>query len=106
MSTGTHELEALRRELDTIDHRLLATVRDRVALCVEVARLKDHHGIPMMQPARVDLVLDRAARFGDEHGLSPAFLRRLFEQIVEETCRVETVVMAERGGEGVPGTPR
>lgn len=107
MPSDTEKLAALRHELDAVDERLLATIRDRVALCVEVARLKDHHDIPMMQSGRVKTVLDRAGRYGEDHGLDPNFLRQLYEQIIEETCRVETEVMrGETNAVGVPKVSR
>ena len=91
---STEQIEALRVELDALDARLLDTIRDRIACCVEIGRQKARHDIPMMQPARVRTVVDRAGHYAATNGLDPAFLRGLFERIIDETCRVETEVMA------------
>jgi chorismate mutase len=43
----------------------------------------------MMQQQRIDIVQERAARFGRQHGIGLEFLRQLYAVIIDETCRVE-----------------
>ncbi|MEV0963744.1 MULTISPECIES: chorismate mutase family protein [unclassified Streptomyces] len=86
-------LEILRAKLDSIDLRFLEELRARIETCVEIAHYKRENDVRMMQPHRIRLVQERAARFGEEHGISQDFLRRLYELIIEETCRVEDVVI-------------
>ncbi|MFG3407801.1 chorismate mutase family protein [Streptomyces sp. NPDC048142] len=88
-------IEDLRAQLDAIDERLLQELRARIELCVEIGHFKREHHVPMMQPHRIGIVQERAARFGDQHGISQEFLRRLYELIIEETCRVEDLVMGD-----------
>ena len=95
-------LQALREELDAIDHRLLAVVRDRLACCCRIGHHKRVHAVPMMQPARIGVVQQRAAAFAQANGLSADFLRRLYELIIEETCRLEDEIIAS----GAAGQPR
>jgi chorismate mutase len=87
-------LQALREELDAMDHRLLAIVRDRLECCCRIGHHKRVHGVPMMQPARIGVVQQRAADFARTNGLSPDFLRRLYELIIAETCRLEDEIIA------------
>jgi len=54
---------------------------------------KREHGIPMMRPHRTGLARRRAAEYGAEHGIGLEFLRRLYDLIIAETCRVEDVVI-------------
>jgi chorismate mutase-like protein len=89
-------LAALRAELDGIDERLLDVVRDRIACCVRIGQYKRDHDVPMMQPHRIDLVQQRATRYGERHGVDPGFLHRLYGLIIDETCRVEEQVICER----------
>lgn len=93
-------LQALRDELDAIDHRLLADVRDRLAVCCRIGLHKKAHAVPMMQPARIGVVQQRAADFAAAHGLSGDFLRRLYELIIGETCRLEDEIIGSDGGHG------
>lgn len=100
--TGTlpadeQSLVHLRSELDDIDRRFLEDIRARIDVCVRIAEVKRHRSIPMMQPQRVNLVQDRAAEFARSNGLSPEFLRRLYEVMIGETCRIEDVVIGADG---------
>ncbi|WP_344870457.1 chorismate mutase family protein [Allokutzneria multivorans] len=92
-SPGTDRLEDLRAELDEIDGRLLDVVRERIECCVRIAGHKLEHDVPMMQPHRIGLVQRRAAEYGRAHGVDEDFLRRLYDLLIGETCRVEDLVM-------------
>lgn len=91
-------LRSLRDELDGLDRTLLETVRRRLDCCCRIGRHKRDHAIPMMQPHRIGVVQERAAAFAAEHGVSPAFLRALYELIITETCRLEDEII------GAPST--
>jgi chorismate mutase len=91
-------LEELRARLGAIDESLLDQLRRRIDCCVQIARVKKAHGVPMMQPHRIGVAQERAAQYGKEHGISQDFLRRLYDLIIEETCRVEERVMQEEAG--------
>lgn len=93
------ELEALRARLDAIDESLLDVLRDRIHCCRAIAAVKRTHGVPMMQPHRVGLVQRRAAHYAAENGVDPDFMRRFYDLVIAETCRVETLVIA---GEAAP----
>ncbi|MEV6314529.1 chorismate mutase family protein [Streptomyces sp. NPDC051776] len=105
-TAGEAGLTVLRGELDAIDGQLLDTLRARIECCVRIAEHKREHDVPMMQPHRIGLVQERAARYGAEHGIDGAFLRRLYELIIEETCRVENLVIdGEANGRRPGGRP-
>ncbi|MGW1196480.1 chorismate mutase family protein [Streptomyces sp. NPDC002536] len=87
------ELQDLRAELDGIDAVFLDALRQRIECCVRIARHKAEHDVPMMQPGRIGLVKDRAARYGEAHGIDTSFLHRLYDVIIAETCRVEDIVI-------------
>ncbi|GGV87235.1 hypothetical protein GCM10015535_36550 [Streptomyces gelaticus] len=93
-------LAGLRAELDLVDVTLLDTLKSRIDLCVRIAEHKREHGVPMMQPHRIGVVQERAARYGAEHGIDGTFLRRLYDLIIEETCRVEDLVIDAPGTDG------
>ncbi|MFF8031745.1 MULTISPECIES: chorismate mutase [unclassified Streptomyces] len=93
-------LGPLRDRLDDMDRRLLELIVQRMDLCLDIARLKSEHGIPMMQPSRVGLVVGRARAHAAAHGLPERYLGDLFERIVAETCTQEDVLMAELKGGG------
>jgi len=90
----TDDLETLRSRLDDIDGQLLECLRDRIRCCIEIAGVKRRHDVAMMQPHRIAVVQERAAQFGTDHGIDGEFLRRLYDLIIAETCRVEDLVIA------------
>lgn len=92
---GEDGLETLRASLDRIDESLLDTLRRRIECCVEIAHYKREHNVPMMQPHRIGIVQRRAALYAQEHGIDPDFLRRLYELVIAETCRVEDLVIGD-----------
>jgi chorismate mutase len=91
-------LQTLRDELDVIDQRLLETLRERLACCGRIGYHKKLHGVPMMQPQRIGVVQRRAAAYATLHGLNAEFLRRLYELIIEETCRLEDEIIGSPTG--------
>lgn len=91
-------LQALRDELDGLDRTLLETLRQRLACCCRIGLHKRDHAIPMMQPHRIGVVQARAAAFAAQHGMSPAFLRALYELIITETCRLEDEIIGVKPG--------
>ncbi|QEV04991.1 chorismate mutase family protein [Streptomyces prasinus] len=93
-SRGSQKLEALRAELDGVDKRLRETLRERIEICVRIAEHKREHAVSMMQPHRINIVQERAARFASENQIDQTFIRRFYDLIIEETCRVEDLVIA------------
>ncbi|MCW3017126.1 MAG: putative chorismate mutase [Solirubrobacterales bacterium] len=97
---GAEDLERLRAELDALDQALLDTVRDRIRCCVRIADVKRRDGVPMMQPHRIAIVQQRAASYAAEHGIDGTFLHGLYDLIIDETCRVEDLVIADADAAG------
>jgi chorismate mutase len=97
---AAEELEHLRAQLDGLDRVLLDTVRDRIRCCVRIADVKRRHGVPMMQPHRIAIVQQRAASFAAEQGVDAGFLQRLYDLIIDETCRVEDLVIGDSATAG------
>ena len=92
-STGIEGLEQLRAQLEEIDNGLLEVLQRRVACCVRIAQCKREYDVPMMQTHRIDAAHRRARDFAVGNGLDPGFLRRLYDLVIEECCRVEDAVM-------------
>jgi len=86
-------LEMLRAELDRIDGEFLASLGARVAVCRSIAHYKRQHGVPMMQPHRIGVVQQRAARFADATGLDRTFMKQFYDLIIAETCRIEDLII-------------
>ena len=90
MSAG---LEPFRRRLDEIDDEIARLFGERLQICREVAVYKSEHGIPMMQPDRVEIVRERYLARGAEYNLPQDFCAELFELLIGTTCRLEDELM-------------
>jgi chorismate mutase-like protein len=93
MTTATEGLAPFRHRLDEIDRQLTTLLAERFRVCAEVARYKKQHGIPMMQPDRVEAVKQRCAKLGAEKGLRPDFVRTLYSCIIQEACELEDAII-------------
>jgi chorismate mutase-like protein len=86
-------LETLRADLDRIDAEFLEVLGARVAVCRSIARYKREHRVPMMQPHRINVVQERAARYAEANGLDLTFMKHLYNLIIGETCRIEDLII-------------
>jgi 4-amino-4-deoxychorismate mutase len=89
-------LEPFRRRLDAIDDEIARLLGERFDICREVALHKSAHGIPMMQPDRVEEVRARYLARGTEAGLPAEFSGDLFDLLIAATCKEEDELMAAR----------
>jgi chorismate mutase len=98
-------LEPFRRRLDVIDDEIARLLGERFEICREVALYKSAHGIPMMQPNRVDEVRARYLARGAEVELPPDFTSDLFDLLIAATCKAEDELMEARadGASGAGG---
>ena len=88
------DLASFRRRIDAIDDRLLVLLGERFAVIREVAAYKAPRGIPAIIPARVAEVRERCAGEAPRHGLDPEMVRRLYDLLIDEACRLEDALMA------------
>jgi len=89
-------LEPFRRQLDRLDDEIARLLGERFDVCREVAIYKSEHGIPMMQPNRVEEVRARYLARGAEVDLPPDFTGDLFDLLIAATCKAEDELMAAR----------
>ena len=93
-------LGTLRADLDRIDAEFLGALGARVDVCRSIARYKREHGLPMMQPHRIGVVQQRAARFAVANGLDQTFMAQLYDLIIGETCRIEDLIIDADSSDG------
>lgn len=89
-------LAPFRERLDRIDDRIAHLLGERLDICREVAAYKSEHSVPMMQPERVQAVRERYLQRGVEVNLPEEFTARLFDLLIETTCRLEDELMGDR----------
>ena len=88
------DIEDWRNEIDNIDEQLVALLNRRANCAIEVGRVKRERGIEIYQPNREQQVI-RHANSVNKGPLDEAAIRRLFERIIDESRRVERVIVEQ-----------
>ncbi len=83
------DLDELRTRIDRLDQALISVVAERLAVCREVAAVKEGSDTPVIQPGRVRDVLITRRQQAIEAGIDPDFAEQLFRVLLAETHRIE-----------------
>lgn len=62
VTTRDHVIDRLRDEIADVDRRLVATINARLALVKRMRRYKEERGIPLLDPAREEWMLQYLKR--------------------------------------------
>lgn len=87
--TPSPALAGLRARIDQLDAALIAIVAERLAVCREVAEVKQGTDTPVIQPARVRDVVNSRRQQAIEAGVDADFAEQLFRVLLTETHRIE-----------------
>ena len=82
-------LPELRARIDELDQALVRIVAERLAVCEEVARVKEGTATSVIQPARVREVVTSRRQWAIDAGIDPDFAEQLFRVLLTETHRIE-----------------
>jgi len=94
---AAEELEALRQNIDAIDHEMVALLKARQEQVDRVLTLKRTHGLPVYHPAREENLISEKRRTARAVGLDPDFLEDLFRRILRQSRVEQTAQLARRG---------
>src|SRR3954468_3520336 len=83
------DLDDLRSRIDQLDGALIAIVAERLAVCRQVAAVKEGTDTPVIQPARVRDVVNSRRHQAIQAGIDPDFAEQLFRVLLAETHRIE-----------------
>lgn len=89
------ELETLRKEIDLIDHLLLAKLSERMHVSEEIARIKSNCNLSVFQPKRWDEVLRQRTTMATELGLHEDFVKSIYERIHTESVRIQESILEQ-----------
>jgi chorismate mutase/prephenate dehydratase len=82
------DLEELRAALDRVDRRLVEALAERQDLVREITALKSAGGeTPLRDRAREEEILTRLGELGASLGLDRHFVKRLFQEVLEQSVR-------------------
>ena len=81
------DLAALRKSLDDIDAVLVSALGERARLARQIATVKAEAEGPVRDADRETALLQHRSAFGERLGLDPAFVRRIFREILDDSVR-------------------
>ena len=96
----TSDLSHLRARIDELDRELIRILAERLAVCHEVARVKETSDTAIIQPDRVRDVVAVRRQWAIEAGIDPDFAEQIVRVLLSETHRIE---VAGRRLDAAPG---
>ena len=110
------DLATLRKSLDDIDAVLVSALGERARLARQIAQVKAEGDGPVRDADRETALLQHRSAFGERLGLDPAFVRRIFREILDDSVRrqqdalqttaadaAQEIIVAFQGTEGAYG---
>lgn len=82
------DLDALRRRIDEIDQRLVATLSERAKIVVDIGRSKRGSGVPIYAPHREKEVLERALK-SNPGPLSGRTIEAIYRELMSGSFSLE-----------------
>lgn len=89
MSDHDRTLPELRARIDELDDELVRVLAERLAVCREVAHVKEGLDTPVIQPDRVREVLTTRRQWAIDRGVDPDFVEEIMRVLLAETHRIE-----------------
>ena len=92
-TVSTESIEALRKQIDDLDNNIIELLAKRMRLSREIATYKKEHNMTVVQSARYNEVIDKRGAQGVLCGMSPEFMKVVFEAIHEESVKQQLELM-------------
>ena len=87
--SSSDDLSSLREQIDQLDRDFVRVVAARLALCEQVAAVKEVSRTAVIQPDRVRDVVTSRRQLAIDAGVDPDFAEQLFRVLLAETHRIE-----------------
>ncbi|MDO4178048.1 MAG: prephenate dehydratase [Phascolarctobacterium sp.] len=88
MQENELDLNAIRKQIDEVDHKLAEALEARLNLVMQVADYKKSKGIPVKDVAREKVVIDKVASFMQDPKYSIA-VKNIMRGIIDQACILE-----------------
>lgn len=89
----TEDLTDLRHQIDEIDDKILEILAKRMRISREVAQYKKENSMSVLQAGRYDEILTKRSEQGASMGMSPEFIKEVFEAIHAESVRKQMEII-------------
>lgn len=89
----TEGIKQLRKEIDTLDNQIMDILSKRMRVCREIGQYKKEHNMTVLQTKRYNEILDKRGAQGSLCGMSPDFVKQIYEHIHEESVRQQLEIV-------------
>ncbi len=84
------ELDTLRDQIMELDDELIRLIGRRRDLAVEIGRVKQALGLPVLDPAREAQVVRRGTEMARERGVDPELAREVIRRIISAARQAQS----------------
>lgn len=89
----TEGIVQLRKQIDELDNQLMELLSKRMRVCREIGQYKKEHNMTVLQTTRYNEILDKRGAQGSLCGMDADFVKRVFEEIHEESVRQQMEII-------------
>ena len=89
------QLEEMRAQIDRLDNSLIHLLVERMQISRKIGAYKKAHNLTIVQAKRYDEILKRNFEHGTSHGMTPQFIKAIFEAIHEESIHRQAEIMRD-----------
>lgn len=87
--TKNQKLEKIREQIDRIDNVIITALAERMTFMNGIGEHKKNKRIPVYQPEREQIIINRLIEVGEKHNLKPEFIEELFSIIFDEAKKIQ-----------------
>lgn len=91
----TENLKELRKQIDECDNDLIEILSKRMRVSREIGTFKKEHEMTILQTGRYTEILEKRGAQGALCGMSPEFIKKVFEAIHEESVRQQMEIISK-----------
>lgn len=92
----TEDITYLRRQIDGLDSQILDLIAKRMNVCREIGQYKKEHGMTVVHTSRYSEIIENCETQGDELGVGRECIKRIFEEIHQESVRQQIEIINNR----------
>lgn len=92
-SVTTEGIHELRKQIDELDNQLMELLTKRMRVCREIGQYKKEHNMTVLQTVRYNEIQNKRGAQGALCGMDPDFVRKIFEEVHEESVRQQMEII-------------
>ena len=98
-----NKLEEYRKQIDTIDTKIVELFSKRFELVKQIGEIKQKNKIPVVDGNRFQQVLEKVKKIAEKQGISKDFIEEIYNIIHKYACELEHNLSIKIGHQGISG---